>query len=305
MVCAVSGGADSLALLILAAAAGVEATAIHVDHGLRPGSGDEAGLVKEAASKLGVLFEARAVSVESGPNLEARARMARYAVLPQGVLTGHTADDLAETMLVNLLRGAGLDGLAPMRPNPRVGRPLLGLRRLETRALCRSVGLIPMEDPSNDDRRFTRNRVRHELLPLLAEISGRDPVPILVRQARLLGAEAALLDEWAAQLDPTDARAMADAPDVLARRAIRSWLRTTALEQHPPTAAEVQRVLDVIRGRAGACELSGDRRVRRSKGRLTLQPSSPREAGLPIPRRAQPAGQEAAATGDDLSKSSR
>lgn len=270
--CAVSGGADSLALLVLAAAAGLEVTAIHVDHGLRPGSVDEAGLVEKAAAQFGARFEARTVTVGRGPNLEARARTARYAVLPEGVLTGHTADDRAETMLVNLLRGAGLDGLAPMRPNPRVSRPLLALRRHETTALCRSVGLTPLEDPSNDDRRFTRNRVRHELLPLLAEISGRDPVPILVRQSQLLGAEATLLDQWADRLDPTDARAMAAAPDVLARRAIRTWLRTTALEHHPPTAAEVQRVLDVIRGRAGACELSGDRRVARSKGRLTLQP---------------------------------
>jgi len=279
VVCAVSGGADSLALLILAVEAGLAATAVHVDHGLRLGSAGEAEVVADAAARLGAGFEARSVVVTPGPNLEARARVARYAALPAGVLTGHTADDLAETMLVNLLRGAGLDGLAPMRadaparadPLARVVRPLLEVRRAETRALCAWAGFSPFEDPSNADRRFTRNRVRHELLPLLASISGRDPVPILVRQSALLGSEASLLDELAGALDPTDARAMAAAPEALARRAIRTWLRAGAAECHPPSAAEVERVLAVIRGEATGCELSGDRTVRRSKGRLTLR----------------------------------
>jgi tRNA(Ile)-lysidine synthase len=127
-----------------------------------------------------------------------------------------------------------------------------------------------VEDPSNGDRRFTRNRVRQQLLPLLAEISGRDPVPLLVRQSAVLGAEASLLDEWAAGLDPTDAAALAAAPEVLARRAIRTWLRATEAERHPPSAAEVARVLTVVRGEAVACELSGGRRVRRSHGRLSV-----------------------------------
>jgi tRNA(Ile)-lysidine synthase len=132
------------------------------------------------------------------------------------------------------------------------------------------MGFTPLQDPSNLDRRFTRNRVRHDLLPLLKVIADRDPVPIMVRQSQLLGAEANLLDEWAAGLDPTDARALAEAPEALARRAIRSWLRTTEAEHHPPNAAEVERVLEVVRGHAVACELSGDRRVQRSKGRLTV-----------------------------------
>lgn len=268
--CAVSGGPDSLALLVLATAGGLDATAIHVDHGIRTGSEDEARRVKEAAVRLGAQFDTRVVRVSPGPNLEARARTARYAVLPEGVLTGHTADDLAETILVNLLRGAGLDGLSSMRPNGRVSRPLLALRRAETRALCAEVGLSPVSDPSNDDRRFVRNRVRHEVLPLLAEISDRDPVPILVRQSELLGAEASLLDELAGALDPTDVRAMAAAPPVLARRAIRTWLKATLPDRHPPSAAEVVRVLDVIHGRARACQLTRGRQVRRSRGRLSL-----------------------------------
>ena len=271
--CAVSGGADSLALLALAVAAGLKATAVHVDHGLRPCSAAEADQVAEVARRLGTGFRSLRVTVPAGPNLEARARQARYQVLPEGTLTGHTADDQAETVLVNLLRGAGLDGLAGMGRNaPRVRRPLLGLRRVETHALCQGMGLHPVEDESNQDRRFLRNRIRHDLLPRLAEIAGRDPVPILARQADLLSDEARFLDALAAEVDPTDARSLAAADPVIARRAVRRWLRGTRdREEHPPSAAEVERVLEVARGRFVACELSGGRRIRRSQGRLVLQ----------------------------------
>src|SRR3954447_2538752 len=188
--CAVSGGADSLALLILARAAGLEATAVHVDHGLRPGSAAEASVVADAAERLGAGFRAATARIEPGPNLEERARSARYAQLPDDVLTGHTADDQAETVLLNLLRGAGLDGLCGMRRDGR--RPLLGLRRAETAALCAATGFEPVQDPTNPDPRFRRNRVRHELLPLIDDIAARDIVPVLARQAELLAADADL-----------------------------------------------------------------------------------------------------------------
>jgi tRNA(Ile)-lysidine synthase len=279
--CGVSGGADSLALVVLSLAAGLRVTALHVDHSLRAGAEAEAEQVAALVGRLGVPYETRRVSVAPGPNLEARARQARYAVLPADVLTGHTADDQAETILLNLLRGAGLDGLAGMRVGGisqggrggrSVGRPLLGLRRAETRALCQYLRLTPLEDPSNQDPRFLRNRVRAELLPHLADLSGRDPVPILTRQAELLADEATLLNDLAAGIDPTDARALAAAHPVLARRAVRNWLRDTeGPERHPPSAAEVERVLVVAAGEAVACELPGRRRVRRSRGRLQLE----------------------------------
>jgi tRNA(Ile)-lysidine synthase len=275
-VCAVSGGPDSLALLALAAAAGLDVTAMHVDHGIRPGGAKEAAAVEAAAARFGASFAARRVRVPPGPNLEARARRARYAVLPPGVLTGHTADDQAETVLLNLLRGAGADGLAGMRVTDRVRRPLLALRRWETAALCAELGLRPVEDPSNADLGFARNRVRHQLLPMLAELSGRDPVPILARQAALLADDVEMLDELAAGLDPTDARSLAAARPALARRAVRRWLRGEAgPDHHPPSASEVERVLDVARGRAVACQLGGGREVRRSAGRLQLSVVGP------------------------------
>jgi len=238
-------------------------TAVHVDHGLRKGSAGEAELVASVAARVGARFRAERAPVESGPNLEERAREARYAVLPDDVLTGHTADDQAETVLLNLLRGAGVNGLAGMGPGRH---PIIALRRHETRALCAAEGIEPFQDPSNQDPAFRRNRVRHELLPLLDELAERDVAALLARQADLLRDDADLLDELAAVLDPTDARALAAAPPALGRRAVRRWLT----DGKPPPAATVERVLAVARGEARATEVGGGRSVRRSSGRLHL-----------------------------------
>ena len=282
--CAVSGGADSLALLVLATAAGCAVTAVHVDHGLRPGSAAEAGAVAEAAARYGATFRAETVDIAPGPagagpalppalgaaralpNLEARARAARYAVLPAGVLTGHTADDQAETVLLNLLRGAGLDGLAGMRA---AHHPILALRRHETEAVCAAEGLTPFVDPTNADPAHRRNRARHELLPLLNDIAQRDVVPVLARQAALLRDEAETLDALAAGLDPTDAPSLAAAPPALARRALRRWLGQG--QDHPPDAATVERVLGVARGHAARTDAGGGRTVARTANVLRLE----------------------------------
>ncbi|MEA2715966.1 MAG: tRNA(Ile)-lysidine synthase [Actinomycetota bacterium] len=269
--CAVSGGADSLALLVLAVAAGCVATAVHVDHGLRAGSAAEADVVRDVADSVGAAFRGERVVVAPGPNLEARARAARYQVLPDDVLTGHTADDQAETVLLNLVRGAGLDGLAGIAPGPR--RPILGLRRRETHGLCLALGVAPVDDPSNADPAHRRNRVRHELMPLLDAVAERDVAAVLARQAPLLRDEAELLDGLAAALDPADARAVAAAPVALARRALRRWL--TAGCEHPPDAATVERVLAVARGDAKAADVGGGRRVARTGRRLRLDPPPP------------------------------
>jgi len=262
--CAVSGGADSVTLLVLACAANLNVTAWHVDHGLRENSHTEAELVAQLATQLGAQFESRTVSVEQGANTEARAREARYGVMPQGVMTGHTADDQAETILINLLRGSGTRGLAGMQPTAQ--RPLLHIRRSETEALCSALGISVFNDPSNDDERFQRNRIRHEVLPLLESLAKRDLVPVLMRQADLLRDDDDLLNELADALDPTDAVALANAPIALSRRAIRLWLT------HPlvPDSATVERVLEVARGNTLACDIGLGRQVRRSQQRLRI-----------------------------------
>ena len=264
--CAVSGGPDSTALLVLAVEAGLVVTAWHVDHGLRSGSSAEGAMVARLAAGLGATARCMEATVDDGPNLEARARDARRAVLPPGVLTGHTADDQAETVLVNLLRGAGVPGAAGIGSPER--RPLLALRRRETRALCEDLGIQPLADPMNDDPRFVRNRIRHEVLPLLADVSGRDPIPLLARHAMRAAEATHLLSGLVADVDPTDVRALAELPDDLVRLALRGWL-TRGADGLPPDSASVERVLDVARGRIRATEVVGGYRVVRSAGRLS------------------------------------
>ena len=274
--CAVSGGPDSLALLVLAVEADLTVTAWHVDHRLRPGSDEEGARVAAVAASLGAAAVSVTAVVDDGPNLEERAREARLGALPDGVFTGHTADDQAETVLLNLLRGSGVHGAAGIGDPGR--RPLLGLRRSETLALCDARGLDPLDDPMNADPRFVRNRIRHEVLPLLAEVSDRDPVPLLARHARQAGEAVALLDGLIEGVDPTDARKLARLTPELARLALRGWL-TGLLDGRPPDAAAVDRVLDVAGGMGRATEVAGGLRIERSKGRLRPVPEGGRDDG--------------------------
>ena len=267
--CAVSGGCDSLALLALASAADLAVTAIHVDHGLRPGSADEPSVVEAAARRFGATFVAERVDVADGPNLEARARAARYAALPAGVLTGHTLDDQAETVLLFLLRGVGPSGLAGIHGDRR---PLLALRRSETRALCAELGLAVVEDPSNDDPRFTRNRIRAEVLPLLDDVAGRDVAPLLARTAELQRDVLDVVAGVADAVDPTDARAVSAAARAVASEALRRWWRSETATHYAPDAAAVERMLSVARGEAVAADVVDGWRIARTAQRLRLDP---------------------------------
>jgi len=177
-------------------------------------------------------------------------------------------------VLANLMRGAGVHGLAAMRAGP--GHPLLGLRRSETVALCELLGLVPLHDPSNEDPRFVRNRIRHELLPLCSTIAGRDIVPVLARQATLLAGDADILDAVASLVDPEDAAALAGAPVAVGRRGVRDWL--TGQGPYPPPIDAVDRVLEVARKNRRGTEVPGGRTVRRQGGRLSVTPA-PTEPG--------------------------
>jgi len=277
VVVACSGGPDSLALLALAAALDLAPIAAYVDHGLRAESADDARVVARAAERLGVESRSVRVEVDGGANLEARARDARYAALDRVrcdvgaavVLVGHTVDDQAETVLLNLLRGSasrGLGGMAVHRDT--VVRPLLALRRADTEAICDALGLTPARDSMNDDVSFRRVWIRTEVLPALSAGAGRDLVPVLARQADVLRADSDYLDElaraaWPPAPDRAPAAALARLPLPLARRAVRQWLGAP-----PPSLAEVERVLRVARGEIRATELAGNRRVERRSGGL-------------------------------------
>ena len=269
--CGLSGGPDSVALVALASAAGLDVTAWHVNHGLRPSALDDAEAARAVAARLGAGFEMRSVTVDPGPNLEARARAARYAALPRDVLVGHTADDRAETVLFNIGRGAGLAGAAA--PHAGVGRPLLGLRRRETHALCAQFDLPVVSDPMNDDPRFARVAIRTEVLPALARALGRDPVPLLNRHADLAAAALEVVADLAAGVDPTSVAELSEAPRAVASEALRAWIAAATGAASAVSAASIDRVLAVAAGRGVATEITGGHRVARRAGRLRLEPA--------------------------------
>jgi tRNA(Ile)-lysidine synthase len=194
---AFSGGPDSTALLCglsrLRRERGLALTAVHLDHGLDPGSAGRARAAARLAAALEVdlVEERRDVPAlrrlsRSTESLEAAARRVRYEVLEEvrerlgarWVATAHHLDDQAETVLLRLRFGTGLEGLAGIRPvHGRVIRPLLGVRREELRRYLEAAApeLVPVEDPTNDDLRPWRNRVRHLLLPVLATPAAAAP----------------------------------------------------------------------------------------------------------------------------------
>jgi tRNA(Ile)-lysidine synthase len=281
-----SGGADSLALLVLACEHGLDVDAIYVDHGLRDATAHEVSTVGAAAARFGARFGVERTEVGAGSNLEARARVARYSALEKvrvragagAILVGHTRDDQAETVLLQMLRGAALPGLAGM-PSRRgnIVRPLLGVRRCETRELCARLGLAPVHDPMNDELQHRRVWLRREIIPSLERGADRDLIEVLARQADILRDDDAVLDELAAAHAPDDAAALRALPVAVARRVVRRWLAAPA----PPSVATVERVLAVARGEVRAAELPGGERVERVRGKLVRVGASARVGADP------------------------
>lgn len=235
MAVAVSGGADSLALAAATVAQGWVVTALVVDHGLQPGSAEIAAQARNQALDLGCHHASvLSVTVDGAGGLEAAARDARYAALREAreglpVLLAHTLDDQAETVLLGLGRGSGGRSIAGMRPwDDPWGRPLLDLRRTETRSTCAELGLTAWEDPHNVDSRFVRVRLRHEVLPLLEQVLGGGVAEALARTAASLRDDGDALDEQARVAFP-DAGSLTisglrDVAPAVRRRVIRLWL---------------------------------------------------------------------------------
>ena len=210
---AVSGGPDSVALLLLAAAARPDRIEVAtIDHALRSGARAEAEMVAALCSDLRVPHSILTARWETPPEtaIQERARRERYRLLAYwaeerrlaAIVTAHHADDQAETFLMRLLRGSGVRGLAGMRPKSiapgahvRLLRPLLAWRRAELRAICAAAGVAPAHDPSNDDERFERVRIRR----ILAENDWLDAGAIASSASHLAEADEAL--RWAVELE--------------------------------------------------------------------------------------------------------
>ena len=295
---ACSGGADSLALASAAVFEGhkrdLRIVGVTVDHGLQPGSAEQADRVVVQLASMGVdeTLTARVeVDAASGVGPEAAAREARYAVLQEvatrlgarTVLLGHTLDDQAETVLLGLARGSGGRSLQGMRPAFGVfARPLLGVRRDETVTACRVEGLEFWDDPHNQDPTYTRVRVRERVLPVLEAELGPGVAETLARTADQLREDTVLLDlltdtALAAARRPggLDVDTLRSEQPALRRRA----LHRAALEAGVPASEltrghvlEVDRLLVDWRGQRWV-DLPGHRRALRRGGLVLFEPS--------------------------------
>ncbi|MGC4876968.1 tRNA lysidine(34) synthetase TilS [Micromonospora sp. DT43] len=301
---ACSGGADSLALaaatVFVAPRLGRPTGLVTVDHGLQSGSERRAEAVAAWAREAGfapvLAVRVRVAGRPGGP--EAAAREARYEALTEAarqhqavaVLTGHTRDDQAETVLLALARGAGPRGLAGMPDRRDLGgvpllRPLLEIGREQTRAACAALGLDPWQDPHNTDRSYARSRVRADLLPALVRALGPGVVDNLARTARLVAADNAALDELAhtalaAARCPDGGLSvpvLADLPPAVRGRVLHSWARELGALPSALSHRHVVALDALVTGwhGQGPTDLPGGRRVLRRADRLTPVDSPP------------------------------
>jgi tRNA(Ile)-lysidine synthase len=286
LVLAVSGGPDSMALLhgatALSPSRGWQLIVGHLDHGLRPDSAADAAFVTEAADAHGLTWRLRRTDVaveasERGVGIEEAGRAARYAFLEEIaadlgseslVVTAHTADDQAETVLFNLARGTGLRGLRGMRARRgRVVRPLLHVRRADLRAALDGAGIPYRLDPTNDDLTRARARIRGDLLPALEALNPA-AVEALVRFASLAADDDGLLDALAAaeltrRRGPEGIDWHDPPPPPLGRRVLR-----LAIGDPAPAAERIEALLDAAEGQRGGIAIElGRGRTARIRGR--------------------------------------
>jgi tRNA(Ile)-lysidine synthase len=265
---AVSGGPDSLALLLLAAAARPDQVeAATIDHGLRPEAPGEAAFVESVCSRLNVRHATLTARWSEMPEtaIQERARNKRYRLLGywaeerglDAIVTAHHAEDQAETVLMRLARGSGVRGLAGMRPRSvspgahiRLVRPLLGWRHAELEQICQAAGMEAVADPSNEDERFERVRVRRAL----AAMDWLDAGAVAHSAAILADADAAL--DWAAKIEWDDCvqekrgsviYRPSDAPHEIVRRVVGRAIRKLATEgEFEPRGAELSRLVSTL-----------------------------------------------------------
>ncbi len=313
LVVAFSGGPDSTALLAglarLASRRGLGVVAAHLDHACDPASGERAERARSLAAALGVEIVVSRRPIDPrrrpGESFEAAGRRVRYGFLEEVrrardarfVVTAHHRDDQAETVLLRLLYGSGLEGLAGIRPrHGRLVRPLLGLGRRELVASLRATGLAPSDDPTNRDLSAARNRVRHGLLPAL-EAAEPGTTRRLARVAEAaLGARKVIEGRLRAALGTApagsaeqgvDRRAFAGLPEPLQLHAL-ALLHRAAGAPYPASRAsarELLRQLAELGAGSGAesvrCDCPGGWRWQSAGGRLTLGHRAAREPGVP------------------------
>ncbi|HEY6635407.1 MAG TPA: tRNA lysidine(34) synthetase TilS [Acidimicrobiia bacterium] len=271
---AISGGADSAALARLALATGAVVRGLHIDHGL-PGSPMLATAARDVATTLDIPLDVVRVEVAAGASPEEQARDARYPVFHSRtgpVLTGHTRDDDTETILINLVRGSGPQGLAgipPFRP-PNVYRPILTLTRSETREMAALAGLPFRDDPMNEDLGLTRNQIRLRVLPLLSELNPQAGNAI-ARAGRIVGADSMYLDSLVTGYDVSGGLPVSivvTLPGPLGDRLLALLLETNDIGA---TSERIGRAREVAIGEATRHDLAGGRTIARSGAMLVVR----------------------------------
>jgi tRNA(Ile)-lysidine synthase len=302
VVVAFSGGPDSTALLWgmsrLAAERGFRLAAAHLDHAMDPGSAGRAAAAARLAVHLGVpLIAGRAGRMPAGPpeSAEAAGRRARYEFLERvresfgarWIATAHHRDDQAETVLLRLLFGSGLEGLAGIRPiHGAVARPLLALPRARLLEAVTAAGLAAVDDPTNRVLSVPRNRVRHRLLPASGKNDPELPVQLARLAARARTATRALDRVWSDRLAavPVEGgiavgRAAVEALPADVYPAVFAWLHRQAGAPYPAgEAARGELLRQLAGGRRAACDCGGGWRWEAAGDRLILRhPAAPRE----------------------------
>jgi tRNA(Ile)-lysidine synthase len=289
---AVSGGADSLALAFAlmkeAPELAITLIAVTIDHQLQSGSGEQAKKVQVQLKAMGyqeVIIEKVSVIEKSG--LEADARTARYAALAAianaygatQIFLGHTRDDQAETVLLGLARGSGTRSLSGMATvNGKYARPFLQLTREKTVAACQEAELQPWSDPHNVNAKFSRIRVRNNVMPVMEEEIGPGIAAALARSAAILRDDADALDEMAqavisrVDLSDLDCAALAELPRAIRSRILRSAIYAAGAPSGSLSADHLAGVEALITSWHGQGEVSlpGGVKVARISGRLSL-----------------------------------
>ncbi len=275
LVVALGGGAGSaVAAFVAARRSGTRG--IFVRHYLA-GSADLEKAALEVADTVGIVVVIVDAPVEPGPSLEGRARTVRWDAISrevgenETVVTGHTQDDQAETVLMNLLRGSGTSGIAGMRRSrPGVVRPLLEFSRSDLRDVAEELGLPFVDDPANDDPVHLRNRVRSDLMPALERDYRPGVRKVLARVGLLAAADDAVIEDLAADMPLIDdagavlipSAVLVTVPRPVATRAVRGALRRL-LAPYAGTTADIDAVLAVAEERSETVTLSNALIVKR------------------------------------------
>ncbi len=308
MLVSCSGGPDSVCLLYslwhLRRLFKIRLAVFHFDHRLRPDSAEDAVYVRRLAERLKLPFHLREASdrPERGQSVEAWATVrrgnaandVRREIGAEATAEGHTLDDQAETVLLNLVRGSGLEGMAGIDPGhrerARIMQPLLDVSRGDVEAFCRALHLRPRRDPMNEDRRYLRAAIRHEVLPVLEAKTGRGVTRSIVRTANLLRADRDELNTVAlAAYQETvngergedvrfDTAALRALPRPVASRVIRlAVYNALSGDWAAPWSKEaIEAVLDLAEGRPGRRrDLPEGLKAVREKGYVRVTRSSP------------------------------